>query len=108
MGLSYDERDMVRQLPENQRDHWRTRTWVRKQAVLKATGHALTVDPSLLDVAGGVVREFPMQLAQDLANGVQIVDLPRVPAGYCAAIAYLGAAPPLVVAGGPIPGLAVM
>lgn len=32
--------------------------WARTEAVLKATGHGLEVDPALLDVAGGRVRRW--------------------------------------------------
>lgn len=68
-------------------------TWVRSEAVLKATGHGLEVDPRLVDV--GAAGE-PPRLARWSGPGrtprLRLRDLRPAP-GYVAAVARLGIGP---------------
>jgi 4'-phosphopantetheinyl transferase len=69
------------------------RTWVRKEAVLKATGHGLDVDPSLLEVGPPT---SPPKLTGWHGPGrrpaLRMADLEPEP-GYLAAVARLGQRP---------------
>lgn len=79
-------------------------TWVRREAVLKATGHGLEVDPRLVGV--GVPAE-PARLARWAGPGrtprLRLRDLRPAP-GYVAAVARLGIRPLRVDAGPVTPG----
>jgi 4'-phosphopantetheinyl transferase len=96
-SLSEEERDLVNEVPPAERDEWRLRIWVRKQAVLKATGHGLSVSPAEFCVAGGHVRQASPRLAEDFGPGVHIIDLTRVPVGHIASAAFLGSFRPIIV-----------
>lgn len=67
-----------------------TRLWVRKEAVLKALGTGLRVDPRLIRLAdtanGPVVVDWPDPRPP---NQVTLVDL-DAPDGYLAALAVIG------------------
>jgi 4'-phosphopantetheinyl transferase len=52
VALSSAERTRVAETPAAVRARARTNWWVRKEAVLKATGHGLTIDPAHLEVSG--------------------------------------------------------
>lgn len=69
------------------------RTWVRREAVLKATGHGLDVDPRLLELSAA---DEPPRLTAWRGPGrgptVRIADLAPEP-GYVAAVARTGRRP---------------
>jgi 4'-phosphopantetheinyl transferase len=103
IALTPGERASLEGLAGADLDRARLRLWVRKEAVLKATGHGLAVAPHLVDVAGPVGRwradpAAPVghqgaDLAEVLAEGASLVDvdLEREPKlGYVAALAVLG------------------
>lgn len=75
----------------------RSRTWVRKESVLKATGRGLRVDPRLVRVSGP--DEPPVLHAWDAddppTTPAWIEDVPLTDA-YVAAVAVLAAARPTV------------
>lgn len=54
VAMTADEREYIQQLPPSQRPLLQTVLWTRKEAVLKALGTGLALDPSLVDVAGVV------------------------------------------------------
>jgi 4'-phosphopantetheinyl transferase len=62
------------------------RGWVRLEAVLKATGHGLDVDPSLLDVDERGITRWD---GPGPTPALRLVDLDLAP-GYVAAVARLG------------------
>ena len=68
----------------------RARSWTRKEAVLKATGDGLTVDPRAVGVADGVVRWAAAP------GPIALVDL-VVPDGLAGAVAVLADRPLEVV-----------
>lgn len=72
----------------------RARTWVRKEALLKATRHGLMVEPSAVVLSAP--SEHPRLLAWTAAEppgAVALVDV-EVGAGYAACVAVLGAGEP--------------
>lgn len=74
-----------------------TTTWVRKEALLKATGRGLAVDPARIRLAGP--GEPPALLEWPLAGPrppVQMYDVETVP-GHVAAVAVLGRDPARLV-----------
>jgi 4'-phosphopantetheinyl transferase len=69
--------------------------WARKEAVLKASGHGLAVDPRQVVVSG---PEEPAALLQwkgdvPLGTGVQLADVPLTEPGHVAAVALLSDRP---------------
>ena len=73
----------------------RARVWARKEAVLKASGHGLAVDPRQVVVSG---PEEPAALLQwkgelPLGTGAQLADVPLTEPGHVAAVALLSAEP---------------
>lgn len=73
----------------------RARIWARKEAVLKASGHGLAVDPRQVVVSG---PEEPAALVawkgeQPLAPTVQLADVELEEADHVAAVALLAAGP---------------
>ena len=69
--------------------------WVRKEAVLKALGHGLSVDPALLELGPGAVASVTGWLGPGPTPAAVVSDLISEP-GYVAAVALLGAAAPTV------------
>jgi 4'-phosphopantetheinyl transferase len=73
----------------------RARVWARKEAVLKASGHGLAVDPREVVVSG---PEEPAALLRwkgdvPLGTGVQLADVPLTEPGHVAAVALLSDQP---------------
>lgn len=77
-GVALGPGERARSLPE------RARAWTRKEAVLKAAGLGLTVDPRRVDVSRDRTT-WPVVTT--------LLDLP-VPAGLAAAVAVVGVEPP--------------
>lgn len=69
----------------------RLATWVKKEAVLKATGIGLSVEPTSVQITGWQVQGCSPALAPFLANGVRVLSVPGVP-GHIAAVAVLTSA----------------
>ncbi|MGY0058371.1 4'-phosphopantetheinyl transferase family protein [Streptomyces sp. LZ34] len=95
--LAASERQALARLPEPDRTAGFTRYWCRKEAVLKATGHGLLVDPALLTVSP---PDAPPRLEhwRDRPGPPvppHLTDLHPGP-GYRAALAALGAAPRVI------------
>lgn len=69
----------------------RAQIWARKEAILKATGHGLVVDPTEVIVSGP--HEPPAliewQADPETPHPLALTDLDRVPAGHRAAVAVL-------------------
>jgi len=86
--LAPAEREELVRLPAGKRGIARLRTWVRKEAVLKATGLGLAVEPALLTLDGNRVVEYPDVLAPCLSGGIQIFDAPAIE-GHLTALAVL-------------------
>jgi 4'-phosphopantetheinyl transferase len=122
VALSDHERESLAVLSTECADGARLRAWVRKEAVLKATGLGLAVPPRGLEfsdaapdagAAGAVLRSWPAELDPFCSGPVAVVDFaPRAP-GYVAAVAVLGASrcaivpeavsDPIPLASNPIP-----
>jgi 4'-phosphopantetheinyl transferase len=99
--LSDREQAHLRRLPPEVRAAWRARTWTRKEALLKATGHGLAVEPrgvDVLELDDDAVR-WPQALADDLRPPARahLVDLPVLAPGHAATLALLATAGPEVV-----------
>lgn len=77
------ERAAIRRLTAPQRVPLRAALWARKEAVLKAAGIGLLLEPSTLDVQGRIVRVGD--------NPYEVDDVPPaglgLPAGFVAAVA---------------------
>jgi 4'-phosphopantetheinyl transferase len=76
----------------------RARVWARKEAVLKASGHGLAVDPRQVVVSG---PEQPAALVdwkgeQPLGSPVQLADVDLADTGHVAAVALLTGEPATV------------
>lgn len=84
VALTPAERQWLAALATNQADHWRTAVWARKEALLKALGTGLRVDPCS-------VEAFP-----EPAGGNVLIELDTaalgLPAGFAAALAVVGTA----------------
>ncbi|WP_024367034.1 4'-phosphopantetheinyl transferase family protein [Arthrobacter sp. TB 26] len=84
VALTPAERQLLTELPPDQADHWRTAVWARKEALLKARGTGLRLDPCS-------VEAFP-----EPADGNVLFELDTpalgLPAGFAAALAVVGTA----------------
>jgi 4'-phosphopantetheinyl transferase len=88
------ERDHLARLPEAEKPRAFTVSWVRREAVLKATGQGLGLPPGGLVVTPPSTP--PRVLYRDGPEPVWLRDL-SAPAGFVAALAGLGTAPDDVV-----------
>lgn len=83
---------------ESRNARTRTITWVRKESLLKATGHGLTVDPRLVQISRP--DEPPALIAWSAADPprgpVWILDV-EIAGGYSAAVAVLAPARPVLL-----------
>ena len=94
--LSPSEQDALSQLPAESQGIERLRAWVRKEAVLKATGFGLAVEPSELTVHDDQVVSYPPILSPCLDGGVQLFAVPEI-AGHVTALAVLADGPVEIV-----------
>lgn len=87
VALSDDERGHVAGLHPSARSEAVLRAWVRKEAVLKCTGHGLTIDPAVveLDPGGALVRWG----GPGRRPSLRVADVP-LRAGTVAAVARAG------------------
>jgi 4'-phosphopantetheinyl transferase len=97
VALTAGERAEYERLPVEQRPRAATTWWVRKEAILKATGHGMSVSPE--DVEVSRPADEPRLIAWS-ADGeptppVQLVDL-GLGAGYVGCVAVLSHRAPLV------------
>lgn len=88
------ERNSLARLPEPEKPRAFTVSWVRREAVLKATGQGLGIPPGGLVVTPPFTP--PRVLYRDNPEPVWLRDLPA-PVGFVAALAGLGTAPDDVV-----------
>lgn len=91
-ALTATERAFLRELPADRQAHAVTRYWVRKEAVLKATGQGLAVEPRLLTVSppSTAPRLLEWTAPDSPRPDVHLADVPT-PSGYCATVAVVGA-----------------
>lgn len=91
VALTPGEARQLAALPETDGPAARTRWWVRKEAILKATGHGLAVEPSRLAVSAP--HERPRLLTWSVpgtpAPEVALADVP-LDGPYAATVAALG------------------
>ncbi|WP_370894053.1 4'-phosphopantetheinyl transferase superfamily protein [Janibacter sp. GXQ6167] len=73
----------------------RAQVWARKEAILKATGHGLVVDPTEVVVTGPLepAALVDWQADPEPPQAVALSDLERVPEGHRAAVAVLAEGP---------------
>jgi 4'-phosphopantetheinyl transferase len=73
-------------------------TWVRKESVVKATGHGLMIDPDLIDVTphGAAPALLTWPVEEPLASPAWMFDVP-CPEGHVAAATVLSAVQPVIV-----------
>jgi 4'-phosphopantetheinyl transferase len=86
-ALTVSERARLEAVPEADQGASFLRTWSRKEAILKAAGTGLGIDPREVDLDGLDVAALPAELGP--AADWTLVDLPV--AGYAAALARRGA-----------------
>ena len=87
--LTDGERALLQGFPTDDRDRERARSWTRKESLLKATGHGLSVAPRRTAFAGTTLTSWPHELDADLAAGTRTADLPGLPAGLVGAVTVL-------------------
>ena len=85
-ALTADERARLQALPVSQRSGAFLQVWTRKEALLKAVGVGLSVDPQLIELDGASVVSVPPALGEP--SDWTLADVP-VP-GYAAALAVYG------------------
>jgi 4'-phosphopantetheinyl transferase len=89
MALSPLELKTLQTLPERDQEMGFIRMWVRKEALLKATGHGLRISPDQVEVSGP--REAPALLGWPLDISPDTVELHHIDpgSGYAGAVAIL-------------------
>lgn len=92
--LAAAERTLVERLPEAERSRVRLTAWLRKEALLKATGWGLAIEPRTVDVLGPE-PVVPARIAAAVAAGVRFVDL-APDAAHAAVLAVLAGEPPII------------
>jgi 4'-phosphopantetheinyl transferase len=85
-ALAHSERARLKALPAGQRSGAFLSMWTRKEALLKAVGVGLAVDPQLIELDGQNVVAAPPELGR--ADNWTLVDLPLP--GHAAALALEG------------------
>jgi 4'-phosphopantetheinyl transferase len=85
-ALTPGERARLQALPVSLRGEAFLSTWTRKEALLKAVGAGLAVDPRLIELDGSRVVAVPPELGE--AGDWRLIDLP-VP-GHASALALRG------------------
>ena len=97
VALTAGERAEYARLPVEQRPRAATTWWVRKEAMLKATGHGMSVSPEDVEISGPAdePRLIAWRADDEPAAAVQLVDL-RLGAGYVGCVAVLSHLAPLV------------
>ena len=93
-ALADAEREHLARLPAAEKPRAFTVSWVRREAVLKATGEGLGIPPEGLVVTPPSTP--PRVLRRDGSEPVWLRDVPA-PAGFVAALAGMGTAPDGVV-----------
>lgn len=94
IALTDAERRWIRSQPAELHARGFTSLWVRKEAVLKATGYGLTHPPSSLDVVGDATRRTRVCVVAGRRLVVQ--DLPAIDSRHVAAVAVLASEIPEV------------
>jgi 4'-phosphopantetheinyl transferase len=97
VALTAGERAEYERLPVEQRPRAATMWWVRKEAILKATGHGVSVSPEDVEISGPAhePRLIAWSAADEPAAPVRLVDL-RLGAGYVGCVAVLSHRAPQV------------
>lgn len=83
--LGEEELPSYRRIPASERSCWLYRTWTRKEAVLKATGTGLSVEPA--QVKAGPTYRVPSSAASPLAGRTLHLSSLACWPGYAAAVA---------------------
>jgi 4'-phosphopantetheinyl transferase len=99
VALAVAERSAIARLPSSRRATARVTAWVRKEAVLKATGDGLNVPPG--DVVVSPLGEPPRLVAWDRAPAapVHLYDVDVAAPGHAACVAVVSAVSPEVLVG---------
>jgi 4'-phosphopantetheinyl transferase len=97
VALTAGEGAEYARLPVEQRPRAATTWWVRKEAVLKATGHGMSVSPADIEISGPAdkPRLIAWGAADEPLAPVQLIDL-RLGAGYVGCVAVLSPRAPRV------------
>jgi 4'-phosphopantetheinyl transferase len=85
-ALTHSERARLEALPASQRSEAFLSMWTRKEALLKAVGVGLELDPQLIELEGQKIVAAPPELGR--ARDWTLVDLPLP--GHAAALAVNG------------------
>lgn len=95
--LSPAEQEAVMRIAEGERDRAFLELWVRKEAVLKATGHGLRIPPDQVEVSGPLDK--PALLGWPLDTPPDSVDIQSLDPGdgYVGAVALLADGEPVTV-----------
>jgi 4'-phosphopantetheinyl transferase len=92
-SLTPSEQARLLALPVVERGEAFLSTWARKEALLKAVGVGLAVDPRLIELAGSTVVSVPPELGE--AGEWTLVDVPV--AGHVSALAVRAPSPRLLL-----------